>query len=202
MKKSIMEKYFNQKSWSLFEILMVIVMLIAAIVATFVWGGGPIGFPLLIASIIALAVSKSTKIKDKEFDAELNKLATRNIEELDKKASITCFDLQIQPIVKGKDGKIRSASYVISTFSRNDTLTQIRIYRFDLLSGSCQEEAHTVDQKDEFFLKEEVVLIDGARKPIQYLECASFPLRIPVNTNEMDVCHIIEKLCDIEKGDF
>lgn len=196
MKKSIIEKYFKQKSWSLFEILMVIVMVIAAIVATFVWGGGPIGFPLLIASIFALAVSKSTKIKDKEFDAELNKLVTQNIEELDKKASIKCFDLQIQPIVKGKDGKTRSKSYVISTFLWNDTLTQIMIYRFDLLSGSCQEEAHTVDQEDKFLLKEEVAFIDGVRKPIQYLECASISLRIPVNTNEIDACHIVERLCE------
>ena len=122
MKKSIIEKYFKQKRWSLFEILMVIVIAIATVIATFVWGGGPIGFPLLAASIIALAVSKSTKIKDTDFDLELNKLVTNHVGVLEKKASIKCFDLQVQPRVKGKDGKIRSTSYVISTFVRNDII--------------------------------------------------------------------------------
>lgn len=203
MKKSIIEKYFKQKSWSLFEILMIIVIVISAVIATFVWGGGPIGFPLLTTAIIALAVSKSTKIKDSDFDLELNKLVVKQVEMLEEKNAIKCFDLQIQPRVKGKDGKIRSTSYVISTFVWNDASIQLTIYLFDLLSDNCREEVYTIDyQKEKFFLKEESTIIDGVLKQLQYLECVSIPLRIPVNTNELDVCHIIEKLCECENEDI
>ena len=122
-------------------------------------------------------------------------MVTKHIKNLDAKASIKCFDLTIQPRVKGKDGVIRSKSYVISTFAQNDSSTQITIYRFDLFLGTCQEEMYTLGQEDKVCLREENTFIFGIQKQLQYLECSSIPLQLPVNTNEMDVCHLIEKIC-------
>jgi hypothetical protein len=51
--KNIVEKYFNQKDFSIIEIVWIIIAVVSLIVATVVQGGGPIGLPVLLACIVA-----------------------------------------------------------------------------------------------------------------------------------------------------
>lgn len=199
MKKSIAQKYFEQKRWSVLEIIMVIVMIISAIVATFVWGGGPIGLPLLVVSIGVLIFLKSTKIKDNEIDDELNKFLANNLEVVDSKKTIKCFELNGNSVVKGKDGQMRSSVYVVSVFLFDTENTQITVYTFDLLSESVTQKTYTIFRDMKVYLRDKTISVLGANKHIQYLECGDISMSIPVNTNDIDTHNIVEKLCNDEK---
>ena len=199
MKKSIAQKYFEQRQWSILEIIMVIVIIISAIVATFVWGGGPIGLPLLVISIGVLIFLKSTKIKDDEIDDELNKLLANNFEVIDSKKTIKCFELNGNPVVKGKDGQMRSSVCVVSVFLFNAETTQITSYTFDLLSENVTQKTYTIFGDMKVYLQDKTISVLGADKQVQYLECGDVSMSIPVNTNDIDTHSIVEKLCNDEK---
>ena len=49
MKNNIAQRYFAQKKVSIVDVVCIVVAIVAAIVGTFVWGGGPIGIPPLAA---------------------------------------------------------------------------------------------------------------------------------------------------------
>lgn len=199
MKVNTVEKYFKQKNWSLVEIICVVIAVIFAIVATFIDGGGPIGLPLVGLSVIILIICRSTKISDTEIDALLNKLIDDNIDTCESKYVIKAFDLRNCPGTKGKDGKIRSTNYVISCFLFECCETQIVVYRFNLLSNSMQKETYAIPKNEKISLIEESVQIGGIKRTIQYIECKTASLIVPVNSNEMDSFKIIEKLCSNEK---
>ncbi len=193
MQKSITEKYFFQKRWTILEIVCLIVAVIALYVSTFVWGGGPLGFGLLAISIGAFAISKTTKISDGDIDNELNKLIRDNKISIDKK-TICTYDLEMKPVVKGKDGSFRSRTYVISSFQFDDK-TKITIYRIDLIDYTVKAEAYIISDNETLSLTSKKVLTPNGNKEIFHLksECSSFS--VPVRTNDVDACKIIEKVC-------
>jgi len=47
MKKNLTKKYFDQKNFSIVDIVLIISAVISGVIGTFVNGGGPIGLPLL-----------------------------------------------------------------------------------------------------------------------------------------------------------
>lgn len=71
--KNTVEQYFYQKDFSILEVVLLIIAIISLIVATFVQGGGPIGFPALLICIVVFCIYRSFKIKDAEIDRTLKK---------------------------------------------------------------------------------------------------------------------------------
>lgn len=94
MKKNPLEKYYQQKNWTIVEIVCVVAILIAAVVATVVNGGIPIGVPIMAVAAVVLIFSKTSKIKDSELDTELDKLVSKHIRLEDHKSVIACYDLK------------------------------------------------------------------------------------------------------------
>ncbi len=199
MKKNTAEKYFHQKSWSIPEIICIIGIIISAVVATVVPVGIPMGIPVMVVAVIVLAFSKSAKIKDAEIDAELEKLIAAHMDLTGCESVVKCYDLRNQPIVKGKDGGLRSARYVISvcTFGHEDM--EISVYSFDLVSHRVDKRFHIIPKDEEVSLIEEAGSVPGGRKTLQYLVGRSISERIPVCTDDIHSAGIIERVCNPDK---
>lgn len=67
--------------------------------------------------------------------------------EVDVKGSkqvISTFDLRSGKIKKGRDGKVRSSSYVISCFSVDPHATEINVYTIDLISEKAERSRYSM----------------------------------------------------------
>ncbi len=199
MKKNIVEKYFNQKNWTIIETICVIVAVLFSIVGTFIDGGGPIGIPLVAVSIIVLIIYRTTKISDAEIDNLLNKIIETEVDVKESKQVINTFDFRASKIRKGKDGKARSSSYVISCFSLNPCSTEINVYNIDLISGKVKNTRYSIPKDESILLIEDRIEIGDTKKTIQFIECKSSDLLLPVNTDDMNAYKIIETICANEK---
>lgn len=195
MKKSVAERYFTQSNWTIAEIICVTVAVLSLIAATFVDGGGPIGFPLAIVSIIVLIICKTAKIKDAEIDSLLDKIIKDKVEVKESKQVIRAFDLRGCKVKKGKDGKVRSTKYVISCFSPNPRSVEIDVYNIDLISGKVENVRYSIPREESILLAEEKIEIGGARKTIQIMENKESNLSLPVHTDDVDTCKIVEEIC-------
>ena len=195
MKKNDMQKYFYQKKWSLLDIVCIAIAVISIIIATFVWGGGPIGFPLFAVSIVVLICSKSAKTKDSEVDDKINRFITENEIKTDLKNIIETFDLNASPVVKGKDGKLRSSNYVISSFDFCSAHTKIAVHRIDLLTNDVKKETYLISNDETISLIEKTFKTPKGNKKANYLACDTFLCDIPVCTDDINASKIIEKIC-------
>ena len=195
MKKSIVEKYFTQSNWTIAEIISVIVVVLSLIVAIFVRGGGPIGFPLAVVSIIVLIICRTTKIKDAEIDDLVNKIVEDKVEVKEPKQVISTFDFRGCKVKKGRDGKVRSTKYVISCFSLNPCSVEINAYNIDLVSGEVENVRYSIPRDENILLVEKRVAIGGAKKTIQIIENKASNLSLPVNTDDMNAYRIVEEIC-------
>lgn len=195
MKKHIAEKYFVQKNWTVLETICVIVALLFAIVGTFIDGGGPIGLPLAAVALVALIISKTTKISDADIDNLLKSMIEAEVDVKGSKQVISTFDLRSGKIKKGRDGKVRSSSYVMSCFSVVPHATEINVYTIDLISEKTERSRYSISKDASIVLKEDKIKVGDAQKKIQYIESSSPELSLPVNTDDVNECKIIEMIC-------
>lgn len=200
MKNDIIEKYFKQSNWTLFELIMLIVAILSVICITFFYRGIPMGTPPLVVSVSILIFLKSQKIKDAEIDAKINELVFTYVGNEESKNIIKCFDLQSEPIRKGKDGRLRSSIYVVSFFKFDKEFAEITVYNLDLLSTTVNKNIYKISNETPVFLQEKTIQVSGSQKTVEYLVCIDVSLNIPVYTNEINASSIIEKLCRNEKN--
>ncbi|MBE6566962.1 MAG: hypothetical protein E7659_07675 [Ruminococcaceae bacterium] len=199
MKNNLAQKYFEQKNWTVLELILLGVAIIAAGIITFAWHGIPIGTPILIVAVVALAFSKTQKVKDAEIDSMLNKMIANEIDSDVLKKSIQSFDLQSQPAKKGKDGKMRSSTYVVTLTEFEKEIAKLTCWRFDLLQENFTKESYTVTIGSGVSLIETSVTVSGSQKEIAFLESDAFTSAIPVEINDIIVNKIVKKLCGLEK---
>ena len=195
MKNDIIEKYFKQSNWTLFELIMLIVAILSVICITFFYRGIPMGTPPLVISVSILIFLKSQKIKDAEIDAQINELVFTYVGNEESKNIIKCFDLQSEPIRKGKDGRLRS-----SLFKFDKEFAEITVCNLDLLSTTVNKNIYKISNETPVFLQEKTIQVSGSQKTVEYLVCKDVSLNIPVYTNEINASSIIEKLCRNEKN--
>ncbi len=195
MKKNPLEKYYLQRNWTVIEIVCVVVILVAAVVATVVNGGIPIGVPIMVVAVVVLIFSKASKVKDTELDDELNKLVSQHIRLEEHENVIACYDLKKAPVVKGKDGRLRSAVYVISIFDFGKEGTDITVHTFDVAVVGVTVDTYWIPKERETVLREERITVPGGQKTVQYLVCDGIFSGIPVTTNDMQNARMVEKIC-------
>ncbi len=194
--KNYVEKYFTQKSWTVLEIILLVITIISAIVFSFVWGGGPIGLPVFMVALVCLIVSKSSKTKAVEVDnAKAKLLSDLNIEKSSKNC-IEMYDPNAKYAKIGKDKALRSSEYILSVFDFKKENTEINVYRLDLLNKESKKETFILTPDAKAELTEEVLLIGGVRKTVQFLTCPSVGMKIPVTTNDIDASNIVNKICN------
>ncbi len=194
MQVGITQKYFTQKSWTVFEIICIIAALYSAYVSVYVFGGGSIGFAFFSISIGCFAISKTTKITAEDVEDELARLIRDNKLQIDKENSICIYDLAINPIKKGRDGTFRSRSYVISNFEFSENI-KITVYRIDLFDHVVNEDIYIIPEGESLCLSSEKLETPNGSKEIFCLRSADGAFSIPVRINAMDAWNIIERVC-------
>ncbi|MBQ7392199.1 MAG: hypothetical protein IJV73_05885 [Clostridia bacterium] len=199
MKNNFTQKYFEQKNWTVLELIFLGIAIIAAFVFTFLRYGIPIGTPFFIVAVAALAFLKTQKIKDAEIDSMLNKMIANSIEPDVLKKSMKSFDLQAQLTKKGKDGKMRSSAYVVTLVEFEKGTAKSTCWRFDLLQENFAKESYTVTIGSGVSLVEKSVTVSGSQKEVAFLESDAFTSAIPVEVNDITVDKTVKKLCGLEK---
>ncbi len=196
MKKSIGEKYFNQKDLNIFDIICIAVMAVSVLVATFVWGGGPTGITLLGISALLFIISRSTRVKDSEIDDLIKKLSEQSEIDASSKNAISAFDLKKLPVVKGKDGTYRSSIYVVSFFDISDDRLKLTVYSIDLISAEVRKNEYNLTGEYRIELAEENIKVNkNTNKKANYLVSDCFERAIPVMLDDIDSSKLIEKIC-------
>ena len=199
MKNGTMKKYLEQKRWSIPEKVTLAVAVVGAYLANFVWWGTYVGNPLFVISIVVLAFLKTQKVKDDEMDATLNKWIQYDMDPRDLRKSLQTYNLRAEPVKRGKDGKLRSASYVILKveFANETETAQLSVWRFDLINETLTKEDYKVTPGELSFV-EESISVSGTRKTAAFLDSDAFSAPIPIDTNDHNADTAVKRLCGFE----
>jgi len=192
MKASSVEKYFKQKSWSVPELICVFAIIVAIVFILAI--SIPIGVPLGGVAAVALVFIKSAKIKDAEVDRVLNSLIEAHGISLDPQNTIAVYDLKDTRVVKGKDGKLRSNRYVITTVHFGQTRKEMGVYRIELLTGQVTRETYSFAYTDEILLQEEAVMMPVGRRTVHSLISSAFNAPIPILMDDVHMANLVEKV--------
>lgn len=194
MKKNNVAKYFSQKSFSVLDLICIVVAVIGAIVGTVVWGGGPIGFGLLGISIVILVISRSTRAKDEEVDKELERLLGENGIDTAAKNTVSGFDLEAT-VIRGKDQKLRSERYFVTSFDFLEDKIAVESLCLDLINGTVTENLYEIGKGERASLIETAVPKASNKKSCR-LYCESFGgAGVPVSLDDLESSKLIEKVC-------
>ncbi len=196
MKKNNVAKYFSQKSFSVLDVICIVSAVIGAIVGTVVWGGGPIGFGLLGVSIVVLVLSRSSRAKDEEVDTELARLLDENGIDRAATNSVSGFDLEANAI-RGKDQKLRSERYFVTSFDFLEDKIAIKARVIDLISETGTETAYEIG-KGERVLVIESAIPKVSNKKSYRLSCESWGGEsVPISLDDLESSKLIEKVCAV-----
>lgn len=192
--KNNVAKYFSQKSFSVLDLICIVIAVIGAIVGTVVWGGGPIGFGLLGISIVILVISRSTRAKDEEVDKELERLLGENGIDTAAKNTVSGFDLEAT-VIRGKDQKLRSERYFVTSFDFLEDKIAVKSLCLDLINGTVTENLYEIDKGERASLIETAVPKASNKKSCR-LYCESFGgAGVPVSLDDLESSKLIEKVC-------
>ena len=192
--KNNVAKYFSQKSFSVLDLICIVIAVIGAIVGTVVWGGGPIGFGLLGISIVILVISRSTRAKDEEVDKELERLLGENGIDSAAKNTVSGFDLEAT-VIRGKDQKLRSERYFVTSFDFLEDKIAVKSLYLDLINGTVTENLYEIGKGERASLIETAVPKASNKKSCR-LYCESFGgASVPVSLDDLESSKLIEKVC-------
>ena len=192
--KNNVAKYFSQKSFSVLDLICIVIAVIGAIVGTVVWGGGPIGFGLLGISIVILVISRSTRAKDEEVDKELERLLGENGIDTAAKNTVSGFDLEAT-VIRGKDQKLRSERYFVTSFDFLEDKIAVKSLYLDLINGTVTENLYEICKGERASLIETAVPKASNKKSCR-LYCESFGgAGVPVSLDDLESSKLIEKVC-------
>lgn len=192
--KNNVAKYFSQKSFSVLDLICIVIAVIGAIVGTVVWGGGPIGFGLLGISIVILVISRSTRAKDEEVDKELERLLGENGIDTAAKNTVSGFDLEAT-VIRGKDQKLRSERYFVTSFDFLEDKIAVKSLCLDLINGTVTENMYEIGKGERASLIETAVPKASNKKSCR-LYCESFGgAGVPVSLDDLESSKLIEKVC-------
>ncbi len=193
--KNEAKQYFYQKNFSIFEIILIILMVVSAIVATFIQGGGPIGLPILLVCIVAFCICRSRKIKDESMEQILEKIIQDNqITYSDN--TIVAYDLKNAIVKKRKDGKLISPNYYITDIiTAADGVITFNSYTIDLINSSVKMTSHSVTDNEEIILIEETIKTNVGSAKMSYLKINSSCM-IPVTLNDYKASKVVENICN------
>ncbi|MBR6578093.1 MAG: hypothetical protein IKK74_04025 [Clostridia bacterium] len=192
--KNNVAKYFSQKSFSVLDLICIVIAVIGAIVGTVVWGGGPIGFGLLGISIVILVISRSTRAKDEEVDKELERLLGENGIDTAAKNTVSGFDHEAT-VIRGKDQKLRSERYFVTSFDFLEDKIAVKSLCLDLINGTVTENLYEIGKGERASLIETAVPKASNKKSCR-LYCESFGgAGVPVSLDDLESSKLIEKVC-------
>lgn len=195
--RNSVERYFNQKEFSILEIVLIIIAFVSLMIATFVQGGGPIGLPALLICMIVFCIYRSFKIKDAEIDQTLKRIIQDNKIECSEN-SIQCFELKGTVTKKRKDGKLISPNCYITNIIFSSEETLFHIYIIDLIKQSVETVSHSIKCTEKITLIEERIKTNSGLAHETHLKTDDAFI-IPVTLNEYRTSQLVQKVCEIHK---
>ena len=188
------EKYFNQKNFSVAEWIFLAVAIVAGFVATFIWGGGPIGTPVMLIGIIGFTTCRSFKVKDAEVDRLLeNILEEKQVERTEN--TLVGYDLNQTVLKKRKDGKVISPRYYVTNITFTPSETVFCVHVIHLITASVEKECVTVDVQACVELTEETVKTPVGPRKMTYIKIEDNDMHIPVTLTDYQSSQLMEKIC-------
>ncbi len=192
-KKSRMQTYFAHRT-PVVEIICYVGFALCVVAAIFLPGGIPIGMSVATVLAVVLIFTSAARVKDAEVDATVEALfAARGISP-DPATTLTCYDLAERPVVKGRDGKLRSPVYVLSRYDTFDDELRIMTYRVDILAEDIQKDIYHLSTDIAISLAEESVMTPNGPRTRYTLTSDMFPA-IPVPAGDYEAAEFIKKIC-------
>ncbi len=193
--KNNIEKYFNQKSISVLDIVFLALTVIPLIVFTFVNGIGPICLVFSALFLAGFFISRSLGVKDSAVDEKLSEMLSK-LDHENGKATIGTYDLKYTA-KRGKDGKFRSECYVVSSYEFSDEVLKIDVSRIYLTDEAVTKTSYSIEKGEKIALLEELVMTANTNKQVMSLSCEKFSGEmIPIQTNDVESDELIKKVCE------
>lgn len=192
--KNIVEQYFHQKEFSKIEIIALIFVGLSLLIATFMRGGIPIGFPVLFVCIVVLFICHSYKIKDSEIDSTLKNIMLENNIDYSENV-IACYELRNTVTKKRKDGKIISPDYFVTEIFLFPDHTIFHVHHIDLIHASAQKNTYDVSCSKQIALIEKLIHTKSGVAQTAYLETNS-GFTIPIAPNDYNATVLAQKVCN------
>ncbi len=189
-----MQSYFSGRGRSVLEIICIAGLILCIPVAIFLPGGIPIGGTVAAVLAAILIFRNTAKVKDSEVDIALeNLLGDRKIL-LDPRTTIGTFDLSVTPIIKGKDGKLRTSLYVVSQFAEDAKGLHITVYRVNLLGGTVERHFHDLPPNTPLSLTQTPVQTPVGQRIRSALTSPLIDEEIPVTMEDVNSARLVEWL--------
>ena len=194
--------YFTQKRWTWIDSVSSAMIAIGAAILILWNGYGRIGIPILLIGAVIKAFSSNSKVKDSDYDAELDKLIKSNYIEthrrinddyadVTKKITICNYDLSEAPVIVDNHGKARSKKYFIATFDFKESVCALELCEIDIPEKKVSVSNYSLRLPCEYELIEKT----GAapQKKCASLKIDGLPA-FPVDANSTDTDVILQKL--------
>ncbi len=169
---------------------------------TFYWYYSMIGLYIGGSCIIAYIVITAKKVKDGDFDANLEDFIEKNKLAPTAKYSLRLYDGDRGYAKIGKDRKLRSSIYCISEFDFTRELYKLSLTEIDLCATpdgmpSVINKRYSLPAGTPFRVEEREVKIDESPKKLSYLVLSpedAPEIRIPIDQTSCDSDEIIAKM--------
>ncbi|MBR6680645.1 MAG: hypothetical protein IKL59_05235 [Clostridia bacterium] len=193
--------YFTQNRWTWVDTASV-VMIAAGALLSFMRGLGPIGLPLILIGAIVKIFSGNAKVKDSDYDEELQKLINANYIETHRqinddytdvahKITLCNYDIGKAPVILGKDHKLRASDYYVSTFEFNEGKCKLEIYKINVPEKKVELFNYSLSLPCGYEVIEKPSVVP--EKLSHMLKLDGVP-EIPVDINSTDTDIILKKL--------
>lgn len=196
------EIYFSQKRWTWIDTVSVAMIAVGAAILVLWNGFGPIGIPITLIGAVIKIFSGNAKVKDSDYDADLQKLIDANYIETQRKINddytdvtqkitLCGYDVGKAPVILGKDNKLRASDYYVSTFEFENEKCKLEIYKINIITKKVELGSYPISLPRAYEIIEKPCAISG--KKSYMLKIDGVP-EIPVDINSTDTDIILQKL--------
>ena len=191
-KQNTAEKYLKTKRSSSIDYLFMALIGIGVLMFIFWWAY--YGMIAMLVGVIGLICSKSTKIKDEEFDEELRLVLRDNNIETTSDIKEEIFDLSRGPVTIAKDKKAKSGFWVITEFFFKGDTCDIIKHDVDIVGKTVNTVNYSIEIPTDTTIEEIEVATPSGKKKMAFLLLEGRSIRIPVDTTSVDTDDLIKKL--------
>ena len=151
-----------------------------------------IGIALIPAAV--LVFSRTSKVKDSEYDAMTKKIAADNGIPITGEYVVHEYDLDAQPVKIGSDQRARSAKYVVGKFEFSNKKCVLTRWEIDVINASVSSDTHELGEGDQMMLLSEEREINGKKRPFAHIALSgAHNFTIPVAARSTDGDSIVER---------
>ena len=191
-KQSTFEKYFSQKRFTVIEIILMVLCVMSFLFAM-LRGGGPYGLTSGFIILMPLIFLLSNKIQDEEVDDAIARIILENGINLEKPNVFSLYDLRVERMKKGKDGKFRSEKYVILELTPKVGGNLLIVCHYiNVVKNEVVREEYFVDTENSLELREELERDSFGIRHYNYIFSDVFPNGIPYPYNEYKSSELIK----------